>query len=320
MRDWQPAPLSWSFSKKIHFDSCKRFYFLHRFWGQDIRARWQLYEMRNITTLIMLRGSVVHSVISEALESLKTPNPMDYTRCKGRITEILREKYKESYFKMWKKENLPIGKKQSQITNLLEHYYNMENTKERAKEMQESAWQAVHNLIQSDLWQSISSKCNLSEAYIEKENSFPNFNLDGILVYAKLDFASKIDGVPTIIDWKTGKHTETDRQQLIFYSIFAKEKWGWNPEETKLCACYLLPDMQIDEFYPSKEDIEYAKNQAKENFEEMLKLEPAPNEPANIENFPITDDLFNCRICRYQGICEGGKRIENKKDWDEPSL
>jgi hypothetical protein len=96
MESWQPSTLSWSFSRKTHFDSCRRHYFFHRFWGQDPKARWRLFEMRNLTTLTMLRGQIVHNVIAGALRSIQFDQRIDARLAREAVTSLIREKYAES--------------------------------------------------------------------------------------------------------------------------------------------------------------------------------------------------------------------------------
>lgn len=301
LENWQPSTLSWSFSKKTHFDSCKRHYFYHRFWGQDPRMRWRLYEMRNISTLAMLRGDVVHIVIAEALRSLRSGRQTDSAAAKRMVTQVIREKYMESVKKLWHIDNRPPGRKIADITNLLEHYYKLPNTHERAREAQQIAWKCVENLLDSDFWADI-AKSNPDDWKEIEENEFHSFDLDGIQVYARIDFAHS-DGVPTIIDWKTGSPNEQDRKQLVLYSLYARAKWDWDPLETKLAAVYLQPDLVVDSFSPSQGDIETVSDEVKRSFNDMLKMEPAYGE-ADIEKFPMTDNTADCYWCRFQGICK----------------
>ena len=305
MDNWQPSTLSWSSSRKVHFESCKRYYFYHRFWGQDPKLRWLLFEMRNITTLTMLRGLVVHAVIARALNMVRLDQTVNAKIAKAGVTELIREKYQESYKRLWHIDNRPPGRKASEITNLLEHYYKSPGISERAREAQQVAWKCVENLIESSLWNQITN-ASPSEWQVVEDESFPSFDLDGIRVYAKIDFAHSI-GSPTIIDWKTGSPSPDDRKQLILYSLYAQSKWDWDPLDTRPTAAYLQPELTLDEFKAAPEEIEATKTEVKRSFDEMLELEPAFG-PAKMEDFPLTEDATNCRWCRFQGICEGAKR------------
>lgn len=300
MDNWQPSNLSWSFARKTHFESCRRHYFYHRFWGQDPKLRWRLFEMRNITILTMLRGQVVHTVIAGALRSIRLGLEVDLDMLRSNVTEVIRARYMESAKRLWHIDNRPPDRKLSEITNLLEHYYHFPNLNERARDAREIAWQCIGNLYSSDIWHEIATSESDNWKEID-EDSFPSFDLDGIQVYANIDFAYS-NAFPTIVDWKTGALTEQDRKQLILYSLYANAKWNWNPLETSLKAVYLQPEFKIDAFTPTEDEIESVKEEVKRSFNEMLEYEPAFG-PADIENFPKTEDTANCAWCRFQGIC-----------------
>jgi hypothetical protein len=301
MESWQPSTLSWSFSRKTHFDSCRRHYFFHRFWGQDPKARWRLFEMRNLTTLTMLRGQIVHSVIAQALKSIRYGENIDARAARDTVTAIIRERYGESARRLWHIDNRPHGRKASSITSLLEHYYSFPNMNDRARDAQQVAWNCVTSLIESDFWGEIAASDPKGWSEVE-EDGFPNFELDGIKIYCTIDFAHT-NPAPTIIDWKTGARNTADRKQLTLYSLYAQRKWDWNPCETKLAAVYLNPELSVDSFYPSQEDVDSAKAEVAESFNQMLELEPAFG-PADIEQFPKTGGPSDCAWCRFQGICK----------------
>ncbi|MCE5197801.1 MAG: PD-(D/E)XK nuclease family protein [Armatimonadota bacterium] len=307
MDNWQPSTLSWSFSRKTHFDSCRRHYFFHRFWGQDPKARWRLFEMRNLTTITMLRGQVVHSVIANALQSIRYDIKLDAKTARANITALLRERYGESARRLWHIDNRPPGRKASEITSLLEHYYNFPNLNQRARDAQQVAWQCITNLIESDFWANIENS-DPGEWREVEESHFPSFELEGIQVYTTIDFAHA-NGSPTIIDWKTGTPSEQDRRQLTLYSLYAQKRWEWDPLQTTLQAVYLQPELVVESFTPSLADLESVTEDVKASLNDMAELEPAYG-PADIERFPMTQDTSNCAWCRFQGICRMAKRID----------
>ncbi len=306
MDNWQPSTLSWSFSRRTHFNDCRRHYFYHRFWGQDPKTRWKLFEMRSITTLAMLRGLVTHQVIAESLAALREGREVDPDAARERVTEIMREKVRESYYKAWHIDNRPHGRKASEFTNLLEHYYAFPGTEERAREHRDIAQTCVENLLRSELWAEIATT-NYENWKAVEDEGFPSFDLDGIKVYARPDFAYSQDS-PTIIDWKTGAAGDEDRCQLMLYSLYAHWKWGWEPSQTKLAAVYLQPDFAAESFTPTPEDIDGVTDLVRRSFQEMLDLEPVYGK-ADISQFPLTNNTDHCRWCRFQGVCEGAKRL-----------
>ncbi len=296
----------WSFSLRTHFESCRRHYFYHRFWDQDPENKWKLLEMRNISTLVMLRGSVVHEVIAESLRAVKVGNEVSAEQAADRVTAKMRKKMRESYYKMWHISNRPPGTRQSQFTNLLEHYYGFPDTEERAREHRDIAQSCVRNLLDSDMWREIAATNHSLWQTVDDKPFF--FEIGKYKTCAKLDFAH-CDNEPTIIDWKTGHAGAEDRLQLVFYSLCGEHTWGWEPTKTKLMAVYLYPKLEVQLFRPSREEVEEVTQLVMESCRQMLLLEPSGNELADINRFPLTQDIWNCRWCRFQGICEGAKRL-----------
>ena len=311
MESSRRSPLHWSFSLHTHFESCRRHYFYHRFWDQDPKLKWQIREMRNITTLTMLRGLVVHDIIKDCLNAVRDHKEISIDEQMERVTTIMRQKMRESYYQMWRLGNRPQESKQSDFTNLLEHYYNFPDTESRARESRDIAQACIRNLLESDFWHQI-TKTNC-ETWRTTDDRIVQFELEGIRTYVKLDFAHA-HGQPTIIDWKTGKQTNQDQLQLTLYSLYAQQAWGWDPKQTRLVAAYLYPDFEILELTPEQMHIDETTKLVKESFLKMLELEPAEGELADITRFPITDDVRNCRWCRFQGICEGAHRLKGSID------
>lgn len=272
--------------------------------------------MRNLVTLSKLRGQIVHDVIAEALKSLRYGTTITPRIAKDNVTAIIRERYAESAKKLWHIDNRPQGRKQSEITSLVEHYYHFSNLNERARETQQVAWRCVENLVGSDFWADMVGAGPSGWMEIE-EGNFPSFDLDGIKVYTKIDLAHS-NGGNTIIDWKTGSPNPADRNQLTLYSLYAKSKWEWDPCETTLAAAYLQPELRVETFTPTADELEAAKDMVRESFARMMEAEPAFG-PADISQFPVSENSGQCAWCRFQAICEGTRR-EAAAPADDPSL
>jgi hypothetical protein len=274
-----------------------------------------MYEMRCITTIKMLQGGVVHEVIADALRSAQQGTIVDVAELKKRVTDLMWNRFSESSERLWEYGNRPAGRKQGDITNLLEHYYGFPDALERARDARNCGWQCVENLLGSDLWKSITASDREGWREID-EHGFPSFDLDGIMTYAKVDFAYH-DGCPIIIDWKTGQPGADGRTQLTLYSLYAQSKWGWKPEQTRLMAVYLHPELKVEEFTPTLQDVEATEETVKRSFAQMLEMEPAYG-PADIADFPISEDTWHCKWCRFQGICEGARRNQPGATESEP--
>jgi len=320
MDSWTPAPISWSFSTARRFEACRRRYFYHRFWGQfDGKLKWRLHEMRSLTTLMMLRGSVAHEVIGKALRTVQSggdPSGRGIGLARDAVTEIIRTRFKESATKAWHINNRPPGVKLSEITNLFEHYYNtcsQDVLKARARETRDVAWGCVDNLVRSELWRQIVSSDRSLWREVEADG-FPSFDLDGILVYTRVDFAHECTA-PTIVDWKTGRPSGQDRRQLALYSLYTQSKWGWDPTRTRLLAVYLWPELQVEEMAVAGEEVEALRDEVRRSYCEITSVEPASG-PAKPDDFPPAEDPRECVACFFRAPCSAAKGTNAHEDED----
>lgn len=191
----------------------------------------------------------------------------------------------------------------SDFTSLFEHYYKIDDVAEQAREARRIAWGCIENLLGSTVWSEILASDPAGWKEIEEEE-YHSFDLDGIQVYARIDFAHSC-GPPTIIDWKTGSPSPEDRRQLVLYALYSQFRWDWDPLKTRLIAAYLQPDLRVDEFTAEPDEIEAVRGEVKRSFDEMMELEPAFG-PAKIDDFPKTEGAHICRWCRFQAACASG--------------
>lgn len=262
--------------------------------------KWNIYQMRCITTLAKLRGGLVHDIISGALRAVRHGRLVNIEEAKQNVTDILLQKLRESYYRIWADYDRRQGRKQADICNLHEHYFGYPDVDQKARESRAIAWQCLENAMGGELWESIVNSDPKEWMEIEEEG-FPHFDLEGIKVYSIIDFAHKCDQ-PTIIDWKTGTPIPSDREQLLVYSLYAESRWGWKPEEIALKAVYLYPDYRIEECRANAEEIESARQMIKQSFDEMLSLESAYG-PVDMNDFPCADNSRYCEWCRFRKLC-----------------
>lgn len=154
----------------------------------------------------------------------------------------------------------------------------------------------------------------------ESGGDLPTFELDGIKVYAKYDFALHSDTETLIFDWKTGKvgtKSEADvAEQLHTYAKYAFEAWGTKPENLRLFAVWLsigsanclhevpyTPDLlaNLEDLWRDKHRVLTSK------------LQMAGNNPMGIlDQFPMTSSVYRCASCRFR-VCEGYARAESAR-------
>jgi len=124
-----------------------------------------------------------------------------------------------------------------------------------------------------------------------------------------MDFAYELDGRLHIIDWKTGKPSESVTQQLMVYALYASEKWGYAPEDIQATAYYLLHE--VTTFIPTKASLAQRLEQIDRQVDAMAAYLKGYscgldlNEPLSPDKFPRTEDEWKCGSCFYREVCHG---------------
>ncbi|MDA2918556.1 PD-(D/E)XK nuclease family protein [Desulfobacterota bacterium AH_259_B03_O07] len=196
-----------------------------------------------------------------------------------------------------------MEKKPKWNTNLFEHYYNREITKEDRLRIKERVLDSLANFYHSDIFARIRDIEPVSWKPIEQ---FQSFKIDDYTIGLKIDFAIDIDGNLEIHDWKTGKEDESNIEQLICYALYGEQKWGYNLDNITLKLFY-LNDNRIEEYKVSPEQKSEVIDNIIKNCQTMQSLLADPdNNIANKDNFPMIENLNVCKWCFFQEICYGG--------------
>lgn len=149
----------------------------------------------------------------------------------------------------------------------------------------------------------------------------PSFESDGVVVWAKYDFAIHRPSETILFDWKTGKVTkdsENDVQdQLHTYAAYAIDQWQASPNHLRLFAVWLSSGAEscIHE-YPFEPDrlIELKKVWTEKHATISSRLKQAgPNPDHLFDAFPMTNNLGSCKYCRFRS-CEGYARLTEITD------
>ena len=139
--------------------------------------------------------------------------------------------------------------------------------------------------------------------------------IEGKKAYAKPDLLFEYkDGRHYLVEWKTGKpHRDENMIQVQAYLFYAKDILGLDLENTVGVVQYLT--------YPSEKPIEVEGRlinpmEMKNRILSELKLieskcaDVVTNTPLPIGQFPKTEELGYCRMCKYREICRPDYRDE----------
>ncbi|MBQ7257198.1 MAG: PD-(D/E)XK nuclease family protein [Abditibacteriota bacterium] len=309
-------PPTISYSQLNIFNKCKRSYFYDKYWSiLGDESKWDAWRMKYITSIPMLKGACIHHALRMCI--------LDYKH-NGRnhslndaifyFRKSLREKYLESDKGHWKNPKV-FGKRLQDVTNLFEHFYHDENALQKAQKAEEVGIKAIESLWTSPIWERVLATPYEDFMTIDEEN-FPKFNVivknlperykefSDMTVYAVIDLAIKYNKTLRIIDWKTGKESDSSKLQLAIYALYANSVWHYEIGEIKFYLCYLGEKTTIKTEEINVPTIMSSYNILVNTYREMLELYNF-GEPV-IDNFPKTEDIDMCEICKYKGLCNKG--------------
>lgn len=298
--------LSWSPSRHKLFAECRRAYYYTYYgaWGgwdagAPARARL-LYRLKNLKTLDMWAGSIVHETVAEALRrySMKsTPIRAGELQANARLK--LRAGWIEAAVeRAW--ERYP------KKNNLWELYYGNGKTlpPEKTDRIKQKVNDCLAAFADSAVLQEILAVPYPAWKPIDKLESF---QLDGLKVWCAVDFAyTDPAGHLRILDWKTGAEDENAiRLQLACYTFFAGEKWLVKPEAVRVYGVFLRDGALAKEYPASPELLVEARDQILTSAAGMRALlaDPEKNVPRAEEEFPLCDGDRPCTRCNYREAC-----------------
>ncbi|MBI3846881.1 MAG: PD-(D/E)XK nuclease family protein [Planctomycetes bacterium] len=290
---------SWSKSRHETFDECRRKYFYQYYgsWGgwsatAPEPAR-QLYRLKQIKNLHLEIGTAVHTTIEEILREIRSGRTPSPTAARERVRTLLNQSWLESRGERWRDEP-------KRYSCLFEHYYGPMPESERIDELRAKAFGCIDRFFALRWYPLIRE--SRPEDFLSVED-LDSFDLGGVRVFVKPDFALRRDGLHYLFDWKTGKATERDALQLACYAAFAGRKWGVAPDGIRIVIAY-LGDAVADERFISAPEIQEALKSINASVERMrsLLVDVASN-AARVEDFPQLDDLRVCARCVFREAC-----------------
>jgi hypothetical protein len=296
----------WSVSRQRHLQECQRLFYLNHYahWGG-----WQLqaddftkmcYRLTKMKNLDTWAGEIVHEMIYETLQKVRTDQPVHLEAIISRAIDKLRVGWVQSKDEQWRLDP-------KRRVNLFEHYYTREVTRERTDEIKQRVVQCLENFCQSPAFQFIQQVGPDGWKCLEE---FQSFAVERFTVALRIDFALEHDGWLYIYDWKTGQPADEDLMQLVCYALYGIKAWGFPVDRIKIILAYLRPNL-FQEHHPSPQEIIEAQDRILQGCYQMMSLlsDPGSNR-ASIENFPMTLDRWKCKRCFFWEACYGHRRIE----------
>ncbi len=295
---------SWSVSRQGLFDECRRAYYYNYYgawsgWEAGAPARTRLlYRLKNLRSLDMWAGSIVHEVIAETLRryALK-PAPVTVAELQARARVKLRAGWTEAVNRDW--ERAP------KKTNLDELYYGNGRTLPPAQteRIRDKVNDCLAAFADSAVLRELLAVNYLNWKPVDKLDTFL---VDAIKVWCAVDFAyTGDDGILHILDWKTGAEREEALQlQLACYAFYAADKWCARRDAIKVGGVFLKDGARVSEYAITPALLAAARDRIVAGAGAMraLLVNPAANQ-AREADFPFCDAARACRRCFFREAC-----------------
>jgi len=297
---------AWSESRLKCMRECAWKYYLtyNMSWGGWMgsapQERRRAYMLKNMTNMPMFVGSIVHDVIEDVItRGRKTGVWSTIDQAQEEAIQRLRKGWKQSVEKRW--EESP-----KYNTNLAEHFYQEDIPKAKLKAYKFKVLSSIKAFFECPLFEII--KNIQPENWLSLED-FQKFHLNTEEeVTVKIDCGFKHDGKVYLLDWKTGKVSDSVIDQLTTYGMYAiKQEWAHAPEEIVIVPVYLAMYSDLgDKAIPHLSiTMEHMKRQAGIIRREYPIIAQAFLERDNPDFFKHTDNERACTRCFFRDMCSG---------------
>ncbi|MCA0971202.1 PD-(D/E)XK nuclease family protein [Halobacillus litoralis] len=309
MFEIKPYPeLSWSISRHKTMLTCLRkyaydYYTSHNGWlsSADSLAK-QAYRLKKVTNLEMHFGSVVHDLIYQIIQDVLKDKELP---SEEKIVDEIRHHLNRGFIESTRKEHL-WRNRPKHYTMLHEIYYSQTNTLPQAKvkKITDRLNTTVKNFFASQSFADVLNKRDMQ--FIDSEK-FRFMKTDGVKVFIVMDLVYKnlAEDKWVIVDWKTGKKSEEDRNQLALYALYLQQKYKIESiDQIVIRNEYLLEGGHVDHKL-TKQDLINVQHLYQASIERMKDYlnDPVKNEPLPLHQFPLQDDPRVCSRCNYQELC-----------------
>jgi hypothetical protein len=299
---------AWSHSRMKTFRECAWKYYLTYFaswngWlGSAPQEKQRAYMLKKMTNLPMFVGSVVHDTIENVIrDGRNTGQWGTLKQAQESAVQRLRQGWKQSEQKRW--QGSP-----ARNVNLAEHFYQEQLDPNRLNEFKQKVLRSLKAFYEMPLFEILQSL--KKEDWLTIEN-FQKFQLNtGEEVTVKIDCGFRYQGKIYLLDWKTGRVSDSVIDQLSIYSMYGiKIGWTDSPEDITIIPVYLAAYAELGEQATPhlKVTMQHMKRQASVIRGEYPLLTEAFENKDNPHYFPHTDNSRACEKCFFRDMCSGAK-------------
>lgn len=308
---------SWSISRIKTIKSCLREYYYtyygsHRGWDPEASYEQKYsWRLKKLTNIWLAFGDVIHKAIKNIIDFKK--NNIDKEIDVDALKEFVRTNLNIIVKQSSRKDSILRWNEYPKGNMLLEYYYDGKLEREDILEIKERIEQCVENIFESKTFFDINKGEYLDILEVD-EGNFDYFFHEGVKVFALIDLLYLDNNRNiVIVDWKTGKQNEEDREQLLVYLLYVMEKYNVPVEKVKGRVEYLLQGEHV-EYNFTNEDVEHIKNRIslEINVINALLVDENNNIPKDKDTFIMCDEDFKCNKCKYRRLCKKERVIRDE--------
>jgi hypothetical protein len=296
---------SWSKSRDGIFNACLRGYYYHYYgswngWRHDAPADLrELYIMKNLQTIPMWRGTVVHQVVQEIVGGLREGRPLPVEQALTLARDRMQRDFEDSRTGRYRR-------RPNRICGLVDHYYDKAVTGDVLQETMVAVEGCLRRVYGAGSYQTMLQRGPGSIVEVEKLQSM---TMSGHKVWVSPDvIASTGADKLMIVDWKTGASASSEgtRLQLAIYGIYAAQTYGVDPNQ----LIGVEENLRLGEAHVHALK-EYVLDEARQYMKaSILRMQSLLHDPernvALMDYFPKTDKLARCMGCNFRRACERG--------------
>ncbi len=296
---------SWSHSRHLMFNRCRRKYFLNYYgswggWNRDAPPEVrEAYIQKKLTTIPMWIGSLVHDAAETALKGLQRGRPVRLDHLLDMISDRARSELEASQRGLWRQNP-------SRVTAFQEHYYKVERPPEAWNKATAQIRSQVRHLYDNPVYLRLTQVPDK----LQEVEGLEKIDVGGIPVWVKLDaLVADGRGGLVIIDWKTGTSHDNAAiaTQMGVYGLYCADRYQVSPEKLIAMHVNLRTGKQLR--HPIDDDgLERTKQHVASSSNQMLNmLRDQDSNQATAEDFAMlaAGSAF-CSRCRFRGTCQRG--------------
>lgn len=287
------------------FDRCERQWWHSRvqFWNgwRDTAKPYQrlAYGLTKMTSTPALAGSIAHGLAADLAKS-DPDRDLEQALTHGEFS--YRRAVSQSVRGLWRD-------KPKAFTNLFEHYYVTRYADHRIRGGLERLRMATRNLYRAPILGEI-----LAADKLTVEVTDDSWEIDGAIVWVALDVDFEAgDGASVIVDYKTGRESESDRRQAMLYAGYKRAVHGIPLKDIRVVLAYLGEETGPREVHlsPGADEVAEAVEWLKSGAQRIRAKLPDPEKNwAPRESFPMTSVESTCRTCNMFHACKGQRWID----------